>query len=71
MIEGSIIIIGDNNVDALRLTVVASGALQMEHVLDQETAELLMAGTKVNDEMIVVLTILYTIAWSLSLSFSM
>ena len=51
--------------------MVASGVLQMEHVLDQETAELLMAGTKVNDEMIVVLTILYTIAWSLSLSFSM
>ena len=71
MIEGRIVIIGDNNVDALRLTVVASGALQMEHVLDQETAELLMAGTKVSDEMIVVLTILYTIAWSLSLSFSM
>ena len=71
MIEGRIVIIGDNNVAALRLTVIASGVLQMEHVLDQETAELLMAGTKVNDEMIVVLTILYTIAWSLSLSFSM
>ena len=55
MIEGSIVIIGDNNVDALRLTVVASGALQMEHVLDQETAELLRAGTKVSDVMIVVL----------------
>ena len=53
MIEGSIVIIGDNNVDALRLTVVASGVLQMEHVLDQETAELLRAGTKVSDTMIV------------------
>ena len=60
-----------NAPDALRLTVVASGALQMEHVLDQETAELLMAGTKVSDVMIVVLTIFYTIAWYLSLSFSM
>ena len=68
MIEGSIVIIGDNNVDALRLTVVASGALQMEHVLDQETAELLMAGTKVSDTMIVDLTIFYTITWSFSLS---
>ena len=71
MIEGRIVIIGDNNVDALRLTVVASGVLQMEHVLDQETAELLMAGTKVSDTMIVDLTIFYTIAWSFSLSFSM
>ena len=53
MIEGSIVIIGDNNVDALRLTVVASGVLQLEHVLDQETAELLMAGTKVSDVMVV------------------
>lgn len=39
----------------------------MEHVLDQETAELLRAGTKVSDEMIVVFTIFYSITWSLSL----
>ena len=41
------------SLNILRLTVVASGVLQMEHVLDQETAELLRAGTKVSDTMIV------------------